>query len=113
MDMLTSKRESPKFKNSIRRRTVKLSLLSVARITPFKKKLESFGHWVEIAVYDRYLKEEEEARNRKILMITENYLFIQNKKLSDDLTYYKKRLDKVEESYSKSMRELQKFKLSL
>jgi len=100
-------------KDSIRRRTVKLSIMSVERITEFKKKAESFGHWVEIAVYDRYLKEEEYARNDKIMMITDKYLFIENKRLSKDLIYYRKRLDTVEGSYSKCMRELQKFKLSL
>ncbi len=105
---MTSKRRS-----LLSRKSVKLSIDSVAYITRFKKKTESFGRWVEIAVSEKYWNEVKKWESDKIMKITDKFLYIENEKLVKDLIYYKDRLVKVEESYSKSMRELEKFKNSL
>jgi len=102
-----------KRRSLLSRKSVKISLLGVEFITRFKKKKESFGHWVDIAISERYWKEIQDEKNRKIMMMTTNTLYIENQKLEKDVSYLKERNKDLEMYHSRDARELLKFRNSL
>jgi len=103
MDSVTRKRETPKklhndwnkpYENT-KRKTVKLSALSVGYIDCYKKKNQSYGQWVAEAINLKYFDMEQRKEHERIAGMTQSSTYHENVKLRDDVDGLMREIDKI------------------